>query len=68
MRFIETAVFTSVLRRHLPDEEYRALQLTLVLRPDQGKLIPRSGVFGNSGGKLRVAESAVGLGLFTIGP
>jgi hypothetical protein len=43
MRFVETPVFTSVLRRHLPDEEYRALQLTLVLRPDQGKLIPRSG-------------------------
>ena len=43
MRFVETSVFTSVLRRHLPDEEYRALQLTLLLRPDQGKLIPRSG-------------------------
>jgi hypothetical protein len=43
MRFVETPVFTSVLRGHLPDEEYRALQLTLLLRPDQGKLIPRSG-------------------------
>ena len=36
-------MFTAALRRHLPDEEYRSLQLTLALRPDQGKLIPRSG-------------------------
>src|SRR5438105_14065214 len=43
MRFVETSIFTAVLRRHLADEEYRALQLSLVLRPDQGKLIPRSG-------------------------
>ena len=41
MRFVETPVFTAALRRHLPDEEYRSLQLTLVLRPDQGRLIPR---------------------------
>jgi mRNA-degrading endonuclease RelE of RelBE toxin-antitoxin system len=43
MRFIETRVFTAALRRHLPDEEYRSLQLALALRPDQGKLIPQGG-------------------------
>ncbi len=43
MRFIETPVFTAALRRHLPDEAYRALQLALVLRPEQGALIPASG-------------------------
>jgi hypothetical protein len=40
MRFVETPAFTTGLRRNLDDEEYRALQLSLVLRPDQGALIP----------------------------
>ena len=40
MRFIEATVFTSSLRRHLDDEQYRALQLALALRPAQGVLIP----------------------------
>lgn len=39
MRFIETPVFTASLRTHLDDEQYRALQLALVLRPEQGALI-----------------------------
>ena len=40
MRFIETPAFTASLRRHLTDEAYRALQLALVLRPEQGAVIP----------------------------
>ncbi|MGH7653142.1 MAG: hypothetical protein ACREN6_00635 [Gemmatimonadaceae bacterium] len=40
MRFIESPVFTASLRRHLDDEQYRALQSALTLRPDQGPLIP----------------------------
>ena len=40
MRFIETPVFTNALRRHLEDDAYRALQLALVLRPEQGPIIP----------------------------
>lgn len=43
MRFVETPVFTSLLRRHLSDEQYRTLQLALVLRPAQGPVIPGSG-------------------------
>lgn len=43
MRFIETPVFTASLRRHLNDDAYRALQLALVLRPEQGPVIPGSG-------------------------
>ena len=39
MRFIETPIFTASLRKHLDDEAYRALQLALVLRPEQGALI-----------------------------
>lgn len=43
MRFIETPIFTKSLRLLLDDEGYRALQLPLVLRPQQGSLIPRAG-------------------------
>ena len=31
------------LRRHLDDEQYRALQTALYLRPEQGALIPGGG-------------------------
>ena len=43
MRFVETPVFTAALRRHLEDTQYRALQLALLLRPEQGPVIPGSG-------------------------
>ena len=43
MRFVETPVFTALVRARLPDEEYRALQLALLLRPEQGPVIPHSG-------------------------
>jgi mRNA-degrading endonuclease RelE of RelBE toxin-antitoxin system len=49
MRFVETPVFTAALRRHLDDDTYRALQLALVLRPEQGPIIPG----GNGLRKLR---------------
>ena len=40
MEFIETPTFTAVLRRHFEDDSYRALQLALILRPEQGAVIP----------------------------
>lgn len=40
---VETAVFTEEITRLLSDEGYRALQLSLILRPDRGRLIPGSG-------------------------
>ena len=42
MRFVETPAFTARLRAHLDDDSYRALQLALALRPEQGALIPGS--------------------------
>ena len=36
-------MFTGLVRKSLHDDEYRALQLTLLLRPEQGPLIPGSG-------------------------
>ena len=43
MRFVETPVFTSLVRRHLSDEQYRGLQRALLLRPEQGVVIRGSG-------------------------
>lgn len=43
MRFVETAVFTRGVVSVLNDEQYRSLQLALVLRPEQGALIRGSG-------------------------
>ena len=43
MRFVETPAFTAQVRRYLDDEQYRAMQLALVLRPAQGSLIPGGG-------------------------
>jgi len=43
MRFVETPVFTKQVVNLLSDEEYRELQLALVLRPDQGSVIPGGG-------------------------
>ena len=43
MRFIETPAFTRAVEGLLDDEEYQTLQLALLLRPESGALIPRSG-------------------------
>ena len=43
MRFLETSVFTSRLRGLVDEDQYRAVQLALLLRPEQGPLIPGSG-------------------------
>jgi hypothetical protein len=40
---IETPVFSELLYGLLSDDDYRALQLALALRPEQGALIPGSG-------------------------
>lgn len=56
MRFVETPVFTVALRRHLDDETYRALQLALALRPEQGPIIQ------GAGGLRKLRWSAQGRG------
>lgn len=43
MKFIETPVFTEDVLELLADEEYRGLQLALLLRPEQGSVIPGTG-------------------------
>lgn len=43
MVIIETSIFTRQVQALLSDEEYRQLQMALVLHPDMGSLIPGSG-------------------------
>lgn len=43
MRFVETPVFTTEIRKYLSAEEYRQLQIALLLRPEQGPVIRGSG-------------------------
>ena len=44
MKFIETPIFTRAIRRLLSAEQYRALQLALLLRPEQGDVMIGGGV------------------------
>jgi mRNA-degrading endonuclease RelE of RelBE toxin-antitoxin system len=43
MRFVETPIFTKEVLSLIEDEEYRTLQMALVLRPEQGRLIAGTG-------------------------
>ncbi|MEM7673886.1 MAG: type II toxin-antitoxin system RelE/ParE family toxin [Verrucomicrobiota bacterium] len=43
MLFVETSIFTASITKTLSDEEYRHLQLSLLLRPDAGAIMKASG-------------------------
>jgi mRNA-degrading endonuclease RelE of RelBE toxin-antitoxin system len=43
MKFVETPIFTKTVRLGLHDDEYRTLQTVLMLRPEQGAVIPGTG-------------------------
>lgn len=43
MIFIETSIFSRIVQTLLTDEEYRDLQNALIVQPDFGLVIPRSG-------------------------
>jgi hypothetical protein len=56
MRFVETPVFTATITGLTDDDSYRRLQIALMLRPEQGPVIP-----GSSGlRKVRWAGRGVG--------
>lgn len=56
LRFVEPPVFTTALKRLMVDEQYRRLQGALMLRPEQGPVIP-----GSAGlRKLRWAGRGIG--------
>jgi mRNA-degrading endonuclease RelE of RelBE toxin-antitoxin system len=56
MVIIETPIFTRIIQRLIPEEEYRLFQLHLVNRPEAGKIIV------GSGGLRKVRWSAGGHG------
>ncbi len=56
MRFVETSIFSKQVKELLEDEEFRGLQLALLLRPEQGAVIP------NSGGLRKIRWGAKGKG------
>jgi len=43
MKFIETPIFSKEVQTLLKDDEYKSLQVALLLRPEQGSIIPKSG-------------------------
>jgi hypothetical protein len=43
MVIVETSIFTRQVQALLDDDDYRRLQMTLVLRPEAGDLIPGGG-------------------------
>lgn len=43
MIFIETPLFTKLIKDLLPDDNYRLLQQTLLIRPEAGELIRGGG-------------------------
>jgi len=56
MIFIETPVFTSDLKEHLDDEEYRSLQAYLAAHPEAGSLLE------DTGGLRKIRWAAKGKG------
>jgi len=61
MKFIETPIFTEEIQRVITDEDYRALQLALLFRPEQGALIPGSGGLRKIRWKTRTSGKRGGL-------
>jgi mRNA-degrading endonuclease RelE of RelBE toxin-antitoxin system len=43
MEYIESPLFSKLIRSYLDDEEYTAFQWDLALHPEKGDLIPSSG-------------------------
>jgi hypothetical protein len=43
MLFVETTVFTSIITKIMSDDEYAAMQIFLMARPEAGKIIRGSG-------------------------
>ena len=62
MRFVETPIFTKIITGLLDDDEYRSLQMALMLRPEQGPVIRGAGAFAKCGGQGSARASAVACG------
>jgi hypothetical protein len=61
MRFVETPVFTATIQRHLDDEQYRRLQIALMLRPSRAQSSELQVVCGRCAGRDRGGGKRGGL-------
>jgi hypothetical protein len=59
MRFVETPIFTNVIERLVGDEDYRSLQIALMLRPEQDRSSGAAEGSANSDGRDRGEGRAV---------
>ena len=41
--FVETRLFSQLVKSYLPDDEYRQVQLRIIQNPDCGAVVPGSG-------------------------
>jgi len=63
VRFVETPVFTTALKGLMVDEPYRRLQGALMLRPEQGPVVPGSaGLRELRWGPVQGSDNAAGSG------
>jgi hypothetical protein len=62
MELIETPIFTKQVQAELTEDDYRALQLHLVLHPGAGDIIPGSGGLRKFVGDCPAEGSAAVLG------
>lgn len=67
MLFIETPLFTKQVQKLLDDERYRALQASLVIRPDGGELIRVVVEYERYVGQFQAKGSAAVCVLFITG-
>jgi hypothetical protein len=60
--FIETKLFTRLVREYLSDDEYQALQKLLIEQPDAGDVVPRSGGVRKLRWRTPAEENAAAIG------
>ena len=59
LTFVETKLFSKLVREYLPDDEYSALQQALIANPESGDLVRGSGGVRSCGGTGSVEASVV---------
>lgn len=67
MVLVETSIFTRQVQALFSDEEYRQLQMALVLHPDLGAVIPGSSGLRKVRWTIRDVGNAAAFGSFIIG-
>jgi len=67
MIIVETTPFTKLIKTLMSDDEYRELQVALVVRPDLGDIVPGVVAFEKFVGACRAKASAAVFASFITG-